>query len=426
MLGSLIPFLRRPFEFREKCTAEHESILRIDVGPKELYLVTDPEDIEEIFITKSDSFQKPELMRERLGDAFGNGLLLSGGEIWDAQRELAQPEFEASRIGEYIDQMGTIAHGVVSNWDNKNYDMRAEMERITIPILVECLFGTENVEYVQRIAEGAEALTMKYKPTSLSFYLPDWVPTPINMRYHRGLKLLDNTVDDILTERNRGVNRDDLLSVLLKAANEDRYIDRKLIRDEMITIMTGGSGPPAFALAYTLFLLAHHPRQYEQLQAEADAVLDGANPTISDMAELTHTEHVYKESLRLYPPVWTIGRESAESVTIGGYHIPKGTSMVITSWATHRDERFFEKPKVFDPGRWDQDQNRPQFAYFPFGGGPRICIGKRFALTEAKVVLSLIASKYDIEPAHTESLDHRVSTHISPKNAEIRVQPRQD
>lgn len=429
-LGSLTDVLGRPFEFRRECAEQYDGLVRVEAGPTELLLLTDPATVEEVFVSKADAFRKPTLMRERLGAAFGDGLLLSDGELWRDQRDRIGRAFGPDRIADYVERTAAVTERVVDGWDGGVYDAETQMLRITVPSLMDALFRTESVSYFDRIAEGAEALTMKYKPTNPSFYVPNWVPTPTNRRYSRGLDALEGVVDDLVAER-RGPggpdDPDDLLSILLAAVDDpETRVDRELLRDELLTMMTGGTGPPAFALAYALVLLADHPAEWAKLQREADEVLDGEPATLSDLPALSRTERAYKEAIRLHPPVWTLGREPTRDVTVGGYHVPAGTPVNATPWVAHRDKRYWDDPETFDPDRWTRDRDRPQFAYFPFGGGPRVCVGQRFALAESKQVLAYVAANYDLAPGTDEPLEHLVSTHMSPENAYVEVTPRDD
>ncbi len=230
--------------------------------------------------------------------------------------------------------------------------------------------------------------------------LSAWVPTPRNLAMNRAVKQIDELLYRIITKRRASEPRDDLLGTLLAAQDDEgaRMSDEQL-RDEAITLSLAGHETTALALAHTLYLLSKHPDVERRLHAEIASVLGGRLPTAADVRALPYTECVLKETMRLYPPAWTTGREVAEEVEIGGYVIPKGAQILASQWVVHRDPRWFPNPEGFDPDRWAPDRARdlPRFAYFPFGGGPRVCIGNHFAMMEATLILAILVQRFRIE-----------------------------
>ncbi len=231
------------------------------------------------------------------------------------------------------------------------------------------------------------------------------LPTPRRMRFLRGVHQLDEIVYGIIRERRSSGMGEDLLSDFLRAQDEDgtSMTDRQL-RDEVMTMLLAGHETTALALSWAWFLLATHPEEQATLHDELDRVLAGRLPTAADVPQLTFTNRVVRETLRLYPPAWVLSRRAAENVQIGNYTVPAGSNVIVSPWVTHRDARFFPNPLAFEPDRWtpEFEQSLPKFAYFPFGGGPRVCIGNQFALMEAAILLAAVAQRYEVAivPGH--------------------------
>ncbi|MGH3147971.1 MAG: cytochrome P450, partial [Rubrobacter sp.] len=232
--------------------------------------------------------------------------------------------------------------------------------------------------------------------------IPEIVPTPANLRFRRATRRLDGIIHSVVNERRQsGTDTGDLLSMLLHAEDEDgnRMSDRQL-RDEVMTIILAGHETTAIALSWTWYLLGNHPEVEANLAAELEEVLDGRAPNVGDLPRLRYAGAVIKESMRLYPPAWAVGREAVEECTIGGFHVQAETQMFISQYVTHRDPRHFDDPETFDPERWldGRTEGLPAYAYFPFGGGPRLCIGREFARMEAVLLLATVARRFHLEP----------------------------
>lgn len=237
------------------------------------------------------------------------------------------------------------------------------------------------------------------RSTARPIDVPDWVPTPTNVRYRRALTRLDDVVADIISQRRRAdEDAGDVVSMLLSARDEsgERMSD-ETIRDEVLTLLLAGHETTAQALTFTFHLLARHPEIEQKLLAELDAVLDGEPPTMGDLPDLEYTEWVVTEAMRLYPPVWALVREPLADDEIAGYPIPAGATVGMYQWVIHRDPRQYEDPNAFVPERWADDGDRHPFAYFPFGGGPRRCIGDRFAMLEARLLVATIVQQVHLE-----------------------------
>jgi len=387
---------------------EYGDIAAFRVGPQRLVLLNHPDYVEDVLVTRARLFKKGRAL-ERAKRLLGEGLLTSEGDLHRRQRRLSQPAFHKQRVAAYADTMVAHAQRTAARWrDGEALDISSEMNRLTLTIVGETLLGTD----VEAEAGGVrEALTTVFDafPMTMSPFaeILERLPLPIVRRYARAQEVLDTLIYRIIDER-RGKpdDRGDLLSMLLLARDDEedggRMSDAQL-RDEVMTIFLAGHETTANALAWTWHLLARHPDVEARLHQEIGAVLDGDPPTAADVTRLPYTRMVLAESMRLYPPAWAVGRRAIGDVEIGGYTIPKGTVVLFSQYLLHRDARFFPDPERFDPDRWlpERQKGRPKFAYFPFGGGTRVCIGEPFAWMEGILVLATLAEQWRMESLET-------------------------
>jgi cytochrome P450 len=421
ILGNAIDYVRKPFEFREECAEKYGGVIYTEAGRKPMYMVTDPKCIEEVLVTKNEKFKKPGLMQNRLNKVFGDGLLLSEGDFWRRNREVAQPAFYRDRVTDYMETIVSHAEETADKWESgETYDVAHEMERLAVEILVDALFDQKIDFEESAIGDAVHSISEKYDPTNPSWYVPNWMPTPVNRQYNAAVEALEAEVDQIIRRRERRDDApEDLLTLLLEARDdEDHQMDEKLVHDEVNTILLGGSGPMGLALTYSWYLLSQNPEKREKLTDELDEVLGGESLTMKHVPELEYTQWVLKESMRLYPPVWTLGREPVEDVEVGGYTVPEGAAVNLTPWSVHRDSTYYDDPEAFRPERWAEEEagRRPDYSYFPFGGGPRQCIGKHFAMLQGRLVLATLAQRYELELVSDDELDLKISTIIEPKD----------
>ncbi len=334
----------------------------------------------------------------------GNGLVTSEGAFWQSQRQLIQPAFRHENIASYAQIMSESAATMLAGWkDGEVRDVHHEMSSLTLDVVAKSLFGSKVAHDSRFIGtEIATVMNRFLSQAALSFFLPEGMPLPKGPRLLRSRRRLNKVIQTIITDRRaHPVESKDLLQTLLAAQDEHgtRMTDEQL-RDEIMTLFMAGHETTANALCWTWYLLAQNPEAEEKLHAELDGVLNGVAPTLADLPRLPYTEMVVKESMRLYPPVWGIGRCAINDFELNGYRIPAGTNVFPMQWLTHRDERWFPEPEKFDPERWRDDPIRrgrlPRFAYFPFGGGPRVCIGAGFAMMEACLLLATIAQRYSL------------------------------
>src|SRR6266849_7913966 len=303
------------------------------------------------------------------------------------------------------------------------------MLRLTLEIVVKTLFAADVSDDADKVGRILSELVKPFaSQATLKWILNNRLPTPAHRRFHRAVGEIDKVIYRIITERrNSGYDQGDLLSMLLQAHDDDgRQMTDSQLRDEVMTLFLAGHETTALALSWGWYLIAQNPDIETKLAAELQAVLGERAPTPEDLPRLRYTEMVLKEAMRLYPAVWGIGRRAVEECELGGYRVPAGSNIFILQWRTQRDPRFFPDPERFDPERWRDDPVRsgkiPRFAYFPFGGGPRVCVGAAFAMMEATLLLAMIQQKYHLEVVQGHPIEVFASVTLRPKHG-IRVIP---
>jgi cytochrome P450 len=414
-LTGILPELGRdPLGFLTDCARRYGDFVPMRFGLLPGLLLSHPDLAEEVLVAQHRHFVKsPTVRRLRV---IGNGLLTSEGEFWRRQRRLIQPAFHRQRVAGYAETMVRHTERMLAGWrDGETREVVRDMTALTMGIVTETLFGAGLPSRPGTLEEIGAALAeigehFNSRTYSLRFFLPDAVPTPGNLRLRRAIARLDRVIYGLIGQRRRGGQADtgDLLSLLLRARDEASgrepgqggergggMSDRQL-RDEVMTLFLAGHDTTALALSWTWALLAQHPEAEARLHAELRAVLGGRAPTAADLPRLRYTEHVLTEAMRLYPPAWAVGRQAAADCAIGGRRVRRGTVVTISQWVIHRDPRFFPDADAFRPERWaDGLAGRlPRYAYFPFGAGPRVCIGNGFALTEGVLLLATIARRF--------------------------------
>ncbi len=369
--------------------------------PLQLYFVSDPAVIDEILVKKAESFRKDRTSR-LLGRVVGQGLLVNEGEPWRRQRRLMQPAFHQRHLQTYADLMVDAVERAAAGWRaGEVRNVHDDMMGVTMTIVAEALFGTDVAGSATRVGGAISSMMEEFGRIlglAARFQPPAWVPTRANRRFRASARQIDGIIQSIIAQRKQSPSqREDLLSLLIDARDEDGGgMSDTQIRDEAMTLFLAGHETTALALTYALYLLAQHPEHQARVAGEAARVLGGRRARFDDLAALTETEQVVLETMRLYPPAWALGRQALTDVEVGGFHFPRGAEFVMSPWVVHRDPQLFADPERFDPRRWRDDLQRrlPRFAYFPFGGGPRVCIGNRFAMMEAKLVLATLLQRF--------------------------------
>jgi cytochrome P450 len=343
----------------------------------------------------------------------GEGLVFSDGDLWRRQRQLIQPAFHRERIAALAGMMADTTAQILDRWKSeaaaaRPIDVAEEMSKLALEIVSKALFGTQLGEEREEFA-GAVTDAMTYANYLMNHFMtpPLFVPIPANVRGRRAIKRVDRIVWKVIEQRRRdGAERTDLLGMLLRArdAETNQAMDDKQLRDEVVTFLVAGHETTAVALSWAWHLLSNHPDAERRLHDEVAAVLGDRAPTMSDLPSLPYTRMVIEEAMRLYPPAWATNRDSYADDVIGGYRIRARSAVVLSPYLTHRHPSFWDDPEKFDPERFSPERvaDRPDYAYFPFGGGPRGCVGKQFAIMEAQIILAMTAARFRLRavPGH--------------------------
>mgnify|MGYP000598570529 CR=1 FL=1 len=418
VVGSLLEFNRDQYGFTERCARNYGDIAYYEIMGTPFYQVNSPDGIEHVLVHNNQNYIKGEIFQESLGPILGTGLLNSEGEFWRRQRHLIGPAFEPDRIAEYAETMVERTQQTASRWrDGAVRDVNEGMMELTLEIVADALFGVDVGRYVDTVAESL-GVVMDYQEGLSADLLPVDVPTPGKIKLQRAIEDLENVVYRIIDERARNPG-DDVVSRMLSVEDEDgESMSREQIRDEVMTLLLAGHETTALALTFTAFLLAQHPPVEQRLLEELDEVLGGDPPTMADVGDLPYLERVVKESMRLYPPVPGILREATARDEIAGYTIPEGATISINQWTVHRDPDIYDDPMAFRPERWtdEMEQDLPNLGYFPFSAGPRRCVGDRFAMLEARLVLATLLQQYHLELVSEPAIDLIATITARPRN----------
>jgi cytochrome P450 len=400
--GSTAQFRRDQLGFYAACARQYGDVVATRMGPYRVLLIYHPDVIDELLVGRNRDFVKSpgvRLLRPLLGD----GLLLSENETWLRQRRLIQPAFHRQRVAGYGDVMTRLSQRYVSGWkDGDVIDVHAEMMALTQAIVAKTLFDADVSGDAHDAIQAAKVLAEDFGARLKSFRLiPYWLPTPRNLRSRRAVRRLDAVVHRIIAARQQTEeDRGDLLSMLVQArdADDGSRMTAQQLRDEVMTIFMAGHETTAVALSWTWYLLAQHPDVDARLAAELREVLADRPATAADMPRLKYVEMIVTEAMRLYPPAYGLGRQAVRATKLSGLAIAPSDIVIVPTWVVHRDPRWFDDPEAFRPERWQGDlaQRLPRYAYFPFGGGPRQCIGNGFALMEAILIVATIAQRFQL------------------------------
>ncbi|MGB7926245.1 MAG: cytochrome P450 [Pyrinomonadaceae bacterium] len=411
--GSFLAFRRDALNFLQRAASEYGDIVYFRMGPQDVFFLNHPDYVRDVLVTHHQNFIKGRAL-QRAKRLLGEGLLTSEGEFHRRQRRLAQPAFHRQRVASYAAMMTDRAARTRDRWhDGETLDISHEMMRLTLAIVGQTLFDADVEDEAQEIGQALTDVMNLFSVLLLPFseYL-DKLPLPQTRRFHKARARLDATVYRMIEERRRsGADRGDLLSMLLLAQDEEGntgHMTDEQVRDEALTIFLAGHETTSNALTWTWYLLSQHPEVETKLHAEIDAVLGSRLPQADDVPRLRYTEMVLAESMRLYPPAWALGRLAINDYEVGGYVVPAHSLVLLSQYVAHRDPRYFTDPTRFDPERWTPEarESRPQYSYFPFGGGPRRCIGEGFAWMEGILLIATLAQRFSLRlvPNHPVAL----------------------
>ncbi len=407
--------------FTSRLADEYGPIVRFSVFANRFYLIADPELAREALVTQAANFPKDDRDVTILSRMIGRGLVSTNGEEHKRQRRLTQPAFHTRRIDAYADTMVDYTEVMLDDWrDGQVMDVAEAMQELTMYIVARTLFGADRGAMratAERVGAAIHTLQeIANAEFSAPLVLPTWLPTAMNRRRRAAKAVLYETIDRIIAERRaKAQDTGDLLSMLLLSRDEagDRMSDAEA-RDQLVTLFVAGHETTSNALTWTWFLLAQHPAEEARLHAEVDAVLGDRPPALADLPRLPYTLQVIKEAMRLYPPAWVVNvRRAAADTMLGPYPIRRGERLWISPFVMHRRPAFFPDPERFDPERWTPERERalPKYAYMPFGGGPRVCIGNGFALMEAHLIVAAVARRCRLRllPGVVEDLNAQVT-----------------
>ncbi len=414
LFGVFPEFRKDPPLFLLNVARHHGDVAFFKMGSQKFYLLNRPEFVQDVLVTHNGKFQKSRIM-QRAKVLLGEGLLTSEGQFHLRQRRLVQPAFHRQRIAGYAAAMVECAERSAARWTSgETRDISEEMMRLTLAIVAQTLFGAEVEEDADEIGRAMTDVLGMFNMMLIPFteFLQK-MPLPSMRRFERARAFLDRKIYSILNERRQsGDDRGDLLSMLLLAQDEQGDgggMTDTQVRDEALTLFMAGHETTANALTWTWYLLSQHPDVERRLHEELRSVLAGGAPGFDNLPQLRYTEMVFAESMRLYPPAWALSRLAMQDHEIAGYHIPAGSLCMLSPYVMHRNPEYFPDPERFDPERWTPDakDRRPKFSYFPFGGGPRMCIGERFAWTEGVLLLATIGQRWRMRLEPAQRVAHR-------------------
>ncbi|HVS78518.1 MAG TPA: cytochrome P450 [Steroidobacteraceae bacterium] len=397
-----------PLERWSRIRAEHGPVARYRFGLSDSYLLSSAEAVQRVLQDNPGGYSKHHPTYAMLRRVFGNGLLTSEGDFWLRQRRLAQPAFHRPRLQRMGEAMAAAAQEAAARWDEaasrgEPVTMLREMSRVTLKVVGDALFGAALRADSAAMAGAWDVLNAQLSERHAQMrLLPPVLPTAYDRTFRHARRTLLGVVERIITERRgRGAGGGDLLTILMEARDEDtgESMTDGQLRDEVVTILLAGHETTATALAWTWVLLDHHPAAAAALRAELDRVLQGRPPAAADLPQLPYARAVIDEAMRLQPPAYILNRRVEADDVVCGFRVHRGGSIVISPLVLHRHPAYWKQPDAFVPERWDgeaAEERRPKFAYLPFSGGPRQCIGNHFALMEATLILTTLAQRFEV------------------------------
>jgi cytochrome P450 len=424
LVGNALPFARRPNRYLLNLVEQYGDIAHFKLGRLKTYVVAQPDAIQDILVRKKEKFVKAERSRKIMGQMLGESLLVSIGDYHARQRRLVQPAFHATRIHNYAETMVDYTEKQLDQWQADSVrDIHHDMMILTMEIVSKTLFGADVAGEALRVGQAMAFLQQVANKRFVNPFAGLLMKfTPLGKQAMEAGATIDSVVLRFIAERReQGItDNGDLLSMLLLSTddNGERMTDDE-VRNEAITLFSAGHETTSNALTWTWYLLSQNPDVRQKLHAELDSVLAGRRPTLADLKHLPYSQMVIKESMRLYPPAWTLtSRTVLEAVEVGGYHLPEGAMVFIAPYAMHRNPRYWDDVNAFKPERFSPENEKLQhrYQYLPFGGGEHICIGNMFALMEAQLILATIASRYELDMATTAAVEERSLVTLFPRD----------
>jgi cytochrome P450 len=419
--GNSRQFRARLLDFLLDTARDYGPLASFRVGPRRVFLASGPDLIEQVLVTDARHYIK-HFGARAFKPVLGNGLVTSEGALWQRQRKLIQPAFLKTRVQAYAPVMAELTERMLDSWTpNETVWINDEFGALTSKIALKTLFGLDDPGDRERFSDALKlAFDLMTARLRRIFKLPLWMPTPANLRLQGAVAELNRTVQDFIDSgRCRQHMGEDLLSRLMLAQHEDgtRMNDRQL-RDEVMTLYLAGHETTTLTLTWSWYLLSQHRHVEEKLVSEWQHVLAGRTPTADQLPHLRYTTAVIAESMRLFPPVYVIGREAIADLELGGYRVKRGYTVLMSQWVNHRDPKYFPGPEEFRPERWEGGfaKRIPKFAYYPFGGGQRMCVGNTFALMEAAIILAAVGQQYRFTIDPEAVIDIKPQMTLEPAN----------
>jgi cytochrome P450 len=424
LLGSTRTIQRDPLGFTMSMFQRYGNIVAVRFLIWPTYMIFHPQDVKHVLQENHRNYSKDTYLIHFLRPLLGQGLFTNDGQSWLHQRRLMQPAFHRKQLATFGALMTGATESMLERWQNAAHDqpldVSTEMMRLTLRIVGQALFSIDLSNEADTVGQAFTALMTPFTDYIYNPVPPLNFPTPRNRRIQKSIRTLDGVVQDIITDRRQGDNKGDLLSMLLLARDEEtgEGMNDRQVRDEVMTLLLAGHETTSNALTWTWYLLSQHPDAESRLHAELEQVLGGRLPKVEDLPRLPYTGMVLEEALRLYPPVVGFNRKAIADDEVGSYFVPANTLIWLSPYTTHHHPDFWENPEVFDPERFspERSEGRPHFAHFPFGGGPRLCIGSNFAMMEAQLILATIAQRYRLRLVPGYHVEPQVLLTIRPRD----------
>lgn len=418
----LLAFRRDPTGLLTGLARTYGDVVQFPFVGRTAFLLNHPDFIQQVLVTDHTNFSKGRALH-RMRRVLGDGLLTGEGSAHQHARRLVMPAFHHERIGSYAATMAAEAENTAATWQpGTGFDVAQAMNHLTLRIVGRTLFGADLSGQMHQIAGALDALFTLSDPVQLLLSpLLAWLPTQTARRFRDAKTLFDGLIYGLIDQRRRaGPGQGDLLDLLLGSAEEEtgQPPDNQFIRDQALTLLLAGHETTANALAWCWHLLTTHPAAEARLHAEVEQLSPNRElPGMADLGRLPYTRAVLSEAMRLYPPAWAIGRSAIDDCVIGGYAVPAGSTVIMSQWVTHRDPRFYGRADEFHPERWleEEMEKRPKFAWFPFGGGPRVCIGAQFAWMEGVLLLATLARRWQLRAADNRAVTLEPRVTLRPK-----------
>jgi cytochrome P450 len=406
-LGCLPDLKEDPLRYLIEVSQRHGDIVPLNLGPSKVVLVAQPDAIEHVLQRNYRNYQKSPFY-QKLRPVLGDGLVMAEGDDWRRQRQLIQPAFNKERLSAFDDIVCAATAEMLDSWSlaeagNKPVDVFNSMMALSLEVMVRAFFGVNGGQVKQTIMECVAVMLDDSERRVWSLFdLPMSVPTPNNLRLRRAIERLDAVVLDIVEQHRKGTDQaPNLLTMMIDAVGDEEieWFGIGQLLDEVKTMLIVGHETTGTALAWTFYLLSQHPDSWRRMQQEVSTTLGPRMPTAADAADLKFTRMVIQESLRLFPPAWTMSRVALADDRIGDYAIPAGTNLMLSPYVVQRNAKYWPNPEGFDPSRFENFDTGKQTAdtYFPFGGGPRRCIGEHFAVMEMSLVLAMVTQRYRLD-----------------------------